>query len=149
MADPRRAALCASLFTTATAAVFFLTGVVTLRLPLYLPLSHRWVLGTVASEPELSMDYFGRSLLALSAGGLATLLCLLSTRARPAALPPTTKALRLGLAYAITAFVLCTSLFAYKLYGREPAPSELPSQPSEPTARRSEPTADAPQPSSR
>ena len=66
MVNPRRAALCASTFTTTTAAVFFLTGVVTLRLPLYLPLSHRWILGTVASEPELSMDYFGRSLLAVS-----------------------------------------------------------------------------------
>ena len=42
---------------------------------------------------------------------------------------PTARVLRLGLAYAITALLLCASLFAYKLYGREPIPIELPGEP--------------------
>lgn len=130
-----RAALSASVLTTTTSLVFFLTGVAALPLPLYLPLARRWSFGTVASEPALSMDYFGRSLLALCVGALVTCLTALIYRKRsdvPSPSHPATKTLRLWLAYAVTAFVLCASLFAYKLYDREAVPIELPSDPSQP-----------------
>ena len=54
MADSRRSALLSGVFSTATSAAFFVSGVVGLPLPLYLPLSRRWIWGTAA--PELSMD---------------------------------------------------------------------------------------------
>ena len=119
MADSRRSALLSGVFSTATSAAFFVSGVVGLPLPLYLPLSRRWIWGTAA--PELSMDYFGRSLFALT---VAWGLLHLGRR-----WTPTARVLRLGLAYAITALLLCASLFAYKLYGREPIPIELPGEP--------------------
>ena len=125
MADSRRSALLSGVFSTATSAAFFVSGVVGLPLPLYLPLTRRWIWGTAA--PELSMDYFGRSLFALTVGAFATLVAwgLLHLFRR---WTPTARVLRLGLAYAITALLLCASLFAYKLYGREPIPIELPGE---------------------
>lgn len=135
--DPRSAALFASLFTAATAAAFFLTGVVSLPVPLYLPLARRWVWSTSAAEQlgplgSLTMDYFGRSLVALGVGVLAMLLGMLwlrvrrnvgpsADRDRPALPSPSPRLLQLALAYAVTAFLLCAALFAYKLYGREPS----------------------------
>ncbi len=134
MVDLRRAALYASILSTTTSLVFFLTGVVSLPVPLYLPLDRRWSLGTVAGEPSLSMDYFGRSLIALAVAGIVTgvvaLTASVSNRhVRATISGPRTKTLRLGLAYVVTAFVLCASLFAYKLYGREAVLTELPSDP--------------------
>lgn len=134
MVDLRRAALYASILSTTTSLVFFLTGVVSLPVPLYLPLDRRWSIGTVAGEPSLSMDYFGRSLIALGVAGIVTGAVALIARSwhrpgRATISGPTTKTLRLGLAYAVTAFVLCASLFAYKLYGREAVLTELPSDP--------------------
>lgn len=134
MVDLRRAALYASILSTTTSLVFFLTGVVSLPVPLYLPLDRRWSIGTVAGEPSLSMDYFGRSLIALGVAGIVTGAVALTARSwhrpgRATISGPTTKTLRLGLAYAVTAFVLCASLFAYKLYGREAVLTELPSDP--------------------
>lgn len=131
MGDLRRAALCASILTITTSVVFFLTGVLALPVPLYLPIDRRWSFGTVAGEPALSMDYFGRSLLALGIAGIVTCLAagVARVRNRQAQSPigPTSRTLRLALAYAVTAFVLCASLFAYKLYGREAVLTELPS----------------------
>ncbi len=134
MVDLRRAALYASILSTTTSLVFFLTGVVSLPVPLYLPLDRRWSIGTAAGEPSLSMDYFGRSLIALGVAGIVTGAVALTARSwhrpgRATISGPTTKTLRLGLAYAVTAFVLCASLFAYKLYGREAVLTELPSDP--------------------
>jgi hypothetical protein len=134
MVDLRRAALYASILSTTTSLVFFLTGVVSLPVPLYLPLDRRWSIGTVAGEPSLSMDYFGRSLIALGVAGIVTGAVALTARSwhrpgRATISGPTTKTLRLGLAYVVTAFVLCASLFAYKLYGREAVLTELPSDP--------------------
>ncbi len=134
MTDPRRAALYSSILTTTTSLVFFLTGVMALPVPLYLPLDHRWSFGTVAGEPSLSMDYFGRSLIALGIAGIVTGLVALAAgfwnrHGRTTKPEPGTRALRLGLAYAVTAFVLCASLFAYKLYGREAVLTDLPSDP--------------------
>lgn len=135
--DPRSAALFASLFTAATAAAFFLTGVVALPVPLYLPLARRWVWSASAAEQlgplgSLTMDYFGRSLVALGVGVLGMLLGMLWLRVRrnvrPSADPvrpvlpsASPRLLQLALAYAVTAVLLCAALFAYKLYGREPS----------------------------
>lgn len=134
--DPRRAALFACVCTTATAATFFLTGVVALPLPLYLPLTRQWVLASANDAPgplgSLAMDFFGRSLLALTAGGFALAVVGLLTRKRErskdrtdAPTGPSENQLRLALAYAVTAVLLCAALFAYKLAGREITPVDL------------------------
>ena len=77
------------------------------------------------------MDYFGRSLFALSVAALLTLgltLALSVLHKRPRR-QIASQALWLWLLYCVSAFVLCSSLFAYKLYGRETTPLELPPNP--------------------
>ncbi len=138
LADPRRAALAASVFTAATAAAFFLTGIAEWPLPLYLPLARRWVLARASDPPGplglggLAMDFFGRSLLAIAAGGLALAIVVAVSRPRakpaettPSAKRPSDRLLLLSLAYAVTAVLLCSALFAYKLSGREISPVDL------------------------
>ena len=142
--DARRAALFACWFSAVTSAVFFVTGVVALPVPLYVPLVHRWVISASAAEQlgplgSLTMDYFGRSLLAVGCGAVTTLLGMICLRLRhrtsslvdgkssPGTLrKPSSIQLQLALAYAVTAFLLCAALFAYKLYGREPSSPVLP-----------------------
>src|SRR5690242_12695519 len=76
---------------TVTAAVFFLTGVTPLPVLLYFPLSRRFGFQGAQGGPpaELTMDWYGRSLLALLAGAAAGLsiyaVLHLLRRARPTA----------------------------------------------------------------
>lgn len=110
-------------------AVFFLTGVKPLPVLLYFPLSRRFGFQPLqgAGVAELSMDFYGRSLLALLAGlaaGLSTYAAL-QLFARPASRPPGRRLLLLT-TYAMTAFALAVSLFAYQLAMRAPTPLPLP-----------------------
>jgi uncharacterized membrane protein len=117
-----------------TALAFFLTAVVKLPVPLYFPLSRRWSL--VPNTEELSMDFFGRSLLAIGVGALlaALTLGLFAARAKLATKTPTEPSAKAssgsGLAlltgYALTAVLLAMGVFAYQLYGRTPTPEPLP-----------------------
>ena len=127
MSSLRRTALIASVFSTLTSLLFFLTGVMSLPVPLYLPMARRWCLSASGPEAAIVMDYYGRSLLALSVAALLTLIAtlglfLLGRRW----LHIKSDTLWLWLLYCVSAFVLCASLFAYKLYGRETTPLELP-----------------------
>ncbi len=131
MSSIRRTALIASVFSTLTSLLFFLTGVVSLPVPMYLPLGRRWTLSPAGPDAVIVMDYFGRSLFALSVAALLTLgltlaLSVLNKRPRRQIASQT---LWLWLLYCVSAFVLCSSLFAYKLYGRETTPLELPPNP--------------------
>ena len=113
-----------------TSLTFFLTAVVKLPVPLYFPLSRRWSL--VPSPEELSMDFFGRSLLALLVGAVAAAATLAIFQigapraAKPDAKPSTTPGLALLTGYAATALLLAIGVFAYVLYGRTPVPEPLP-----------------------
>ncbi|MBL9005819.1 MAG: hypothetical protein JNJ46_16295 [Myxococcales bacterium] len=129
-------ASCALSITTSL--VFFLTGVSPLPVLLYFPLSRRF--GFSGPLGELSMDYYGRSLVALLAGAAAALvvylLCGASSRV-PAGTVSSTDAgtaenrdemsdrLALLATYVVTAAVLAAGLFAYQLGTRVPTP-ELP-----------------------
>lgn len=132
------AALC-----IASSLVFFLTAVVKLPVALYFPLSRRWTLTPIPGE--LSMDYYGRSLLAILAGLTAAALTLAVCRVRaifrahaaapPAdgssgsALPPGPgRGLALLAGYTVTALVLAAGVYAYELYGRTPIPEPLPAE---------------------
>lgn len=127
MSSLRRTALIASVFSTLTSLLFFLTGVMSLPVPLYLPIARRWSLSPSGSEAAIVMDYYGRSLLALSVAGLLTLFATLGLfLLRRRWLHIKSDTLWLWLLYCVSAFVLCASLFAYKLYGRETIPLELP-----------------------
>lgn len=123
MSSIRRTALFASVFSTLTSLLFFLTGVLSLPVPLYLPLDRRWSLSQVGPDAAIVMDYYGRSLLALSVAALLTLALMLTLfllrRPRPQV---SSQTLWLWLLYCVSAFVLCASLFAYKLSGRETTP---------------------------
>jgi hypothetical protein len=131
-----------------TASVFFLTGVAPLPVLLYFPLSRRF--SFQPSGIELSMDFYGRSLLALLAGLAAALSAyvLLELRRKKSAphadLPKaqanatakanaktaeTNKTLPLLTGYAATALVLAAGLYAYQLWVRVPTPLPLPSPP--------------------
>ena len=135
----------------ATSLCFFLTAVIKLPVILYFPLSRRWSLTPNLSE--LSMDFYGRSLLAL-VGGAASALATLAgfwvhTKLRGAAAPndadadaataATTAAatavttdprretrLALLAGYVLTALLLAMGVYAYELYGRVPVPEPLP-----------------------
>lgn len=133
MSSIRRTALTASVFSTLTSLLFFLTGVVSLPVPMYLPLGRRWTLSPAGPDAVIVMDYFGRSLFALSVAALLTLgltLALSVLHKRPRRqIASQALWLWLWLLYCVSAFVLCSSLFAYKLYGRETTPLELPPNP--------------------
>jgi hypothetical protein len=131
MSSLRRTALAVSVFSTLTSLLFFLTGVVSLPLPMYLPLGRRWTLSPAGPDAVIVMDYFGRSLFALSVAALLTLGIMLglSVLHKGQRRQIASQTLWLWLLYSVSAFVLCSSLFAYKLYGRETTPLELPPQP--------------------
>jgi len=135
----RAYAMCA--LCIGTAAVFFLTGVAPLPVLRYFPISRRFSFS--ASATELSMDYYGRSLLALLAGltlALSTSAVLRVVRrkqARAAAsaeiactstqeqCAPARPLLLLFTAHAATALLLAIGLFAYQLWVRVPTPESL------------------------
>jgi hypothetical protein len=128
----RRRAYLACALCIGTCLCFFLTELLPLPVPIYYPIARRWSLGPGA-VPGLAMDYYGRSLLALLGGGvfvLATLLALWIAARREAPAGPADTAphpvLLLCTAWAATAFVLCASLYAYKLGGRDLVPDPLP-----------------------
>ena len=110
----------------ATSLGFFLTAVVKLPVPLYFPLSRRW--SVVPNSEELSMDFFGRSLVAIvvGAGAGALTLGVLRLRARGAGDPKAGAGLALLTGYTATAFILAAGVFGYQLYGRPPLPEPLP-----------------------
>ena len=131
--DPLARLYAVGIQCTVTSLSFFLTAVVKVPVPLYFPLSRRWSL--VPSAEELSMDFFGRSLVALGAGLLAAALTLAVFRvrarwtgradSRSAAAPGS--GLPLLTVYAATALILAMGVFGYELYGRVPLPEPLPS----------------------
>lgn len=123
MTPLRRRAYLSCILLLATSVAFSLTAVVALPVPLYLPLSRRFVLGATA---ELAMDYYGRSLFALAVGAAAGLLAHLVLRSGRAARPSGRPMLLLCMAWSVTAFLFCASLYAYKLMGRDPAASSPP-----------------------
>lgn len=124
----------------ASSLIFFLTAVVKLPVALYFPLSRRWSLTPIPGE--LSMDFYGRSLLALGGGLAAAALTLAAfrvqahwrARARASAnvsakgaLPQSAgRGLALLTGYALTALLLAAGVYAYELYGRTPVPEPLP-----------------------
>jgi hypothetical protein len=132
----RTYAVCA--LCIATASVFFLTGVSPLPVLLYFPLKRRF--GFEPQLTELSMDFYGRSLLALLAGLAAAL----STYALLRMLPdrqgqgqgpvqapakdaaPKKSVLLLLTGYAATALMLAVTLYAYLLATRLPTLLPLP-----------------------
>ena len=120
----------------ATSLCFFLSAVVKLPMVLYFPLSRRWSL--TANPAELSMDFYGRSLLALGSGAVAGLVTLAAfwlyyrLRGDGVGGDPAEAAARRenGLAllggYVVTALLLAMGVYAYELYGRAPVPEPLP-----------------------
>lgn len=119
----------------ASSLCFFLTAVVKLPVLLYFPLSRRWSLTPVPGE--LSMDYYGRSLLALLGGLTAAVLtlgaCLIRDRLRRAPggtaktqISDKGRGLVLLSSYVATALLLAAGVYAYELYGRTPVPEPLP-----------------------
>lgn len=112
--------LAACLGSLGTSLCFLLLGLGVGPVPLYLPLSRRWTLTPAPGEP--AMDFYGRSLLALLAGG-ACALCgyLLGKRWRVPV-----RLLRFLALYALAALGLAAGLYGYQLIGRVPAPEPLP-----------------------
>lgn len=135
----------------AASLCFFLTAVVKLPVVLYFPLSRRWSLAPNPSE--LSMDFYGRSLLALAVGAVAALGTLavfwvykkLRGAAATGGLSPASASesasesssssaadrrresgLVLLAGYMVTALLLAMGVYAYELYGRVPVPEPLP-----------------------
>ncbi len=129
----------------AASLCFFLTAVVKLPVVLYFPLSRRWSLAPNPSE--LSMDFYGRSLLALAVGAVAALGTLavfwvykkLRGAAATGGLSPESSSssssaadrrresgLVLLAGYMVTALLLAMGVYAYELYGRVPVPEPLP-----------------------
>jgi hypothetical protein len=117
-----------------TSLAFFLSAILPLPVLLYFPLQRRFGFGPQAlsqalspalSPAALSIDFYGRSLFALLCGTCAALFThAVATRLLRAPKPPqaacSDKALSLGTAYALSAFVLTAALFAYKLSLRNP-----------------------------
>lgn len=124
----------------ASSLIFFLTAVVKLPVALYFPLSRRWSLTPIPGE--LSMDFYGRSLLALGGGFAAAALTLAAFRVQAlwrarassppddssdSALPQSPgRGLALLTGYTLTALLLAAGVYAYELYGRTPVPEPLP-----------------------
>lgn len=132
-ADARARAYAVAILGLVSSAVFFLTGVRPMPVLLYFPLSRRFGFQSTGPTPlELSMDFYGRSLLALLAGlaaGLVTYaaLQLLGRGPAPAA-PAQSRRLLLMTVYAMTAFAFAVSLFGYQLAMRVPTPLPMPVQ---------------------
>ena len=139
------AAYAACALSIGASLTFFLTGVVSLPVLLYFPLSRRF--GFHSQLGELSMDYYGRSLLALLVGvSLALVVYLLCSpssdrsseapatdgaggagdAAQRLAQPAVRDRLALLAAYVVTAAALTAGLFAYQLGTRVPTPEPLP-----------------------
>lgn len=132
-ADARARAYSVAILGLFSSAVFFLTGVRPLPVLLYFPLSRRFDFQSTGLAPlELSMDFYGRSLLALLAGlaaGLVTYAVLqLFGRGSKQEAPSQSRRLLLMTVYAMTAFAFAVSLFGYQLAMRVPAPLSLPAQ---------------------
>jgi hypothetical protein len=132
------AAYAACALSIGASLAFFLTGVVPLPVLLYFPLVRRF--GFRGELGELSMDYYGRSLLALlvgaALGSVVYLLCSRpglgaaagspETEARPGEASLLRDRLALLAAYVVTAALLAAGLFAYQLGTRVPTPEPLP-----------------------
>lgn len=124
------AELAACALCVVTSLAFFLSAILPLPVLLYFPLQRRFGFGPQALSPSLSpaalsIDFYGRSLFALLCGTCAALFThAVATRLLRAPKPPqaacSDKALSLGTAYALSAFVLTAALFAYKLSLRNP-----------------------------
>jgi hypothetical protein len=137
------------LFGIGTSVVFMLSAVLPLPVLQYFPLSRRF--SFVKNPGELSMDFYGRSLLALASGGAlalfvyAVLRLLAGGTPEPAATenadgsqeagdeavveagePGRRSTLLLFTAYLATAVLLAIALYAYQLIGRLPTPEPLP-----------------------
>ena len=117
----------------ASSLIFFLTAVVKLPVALYFPLGRRWSLTPIPGE--LSMDFYGRSLLALGGGFAAAALTLAAFRMQalwnkqPSAAPQSPgRGLALLTGYTLTALLLAAGVYAYELYGRTPVPEPLPAE---------------------
>lgn len=134
------AAYAACALSIGSSLSFFVTGVAPLPVLLYFPLARRF--GFHSQLGELSMDFYGRSLLSLLVGAASALVVYLlwsgpsrkttppspdeedgSAKAQP---PGPRNALPLLVAYAVTASVLAAGLFAYQLGSRVPTPEPLP-----------------------
>lgn len=138
----------AAALSIGTSLSFFITGVAPLPVLYYFPLSRRF--GFYPGTGELSMDFFGRALLALLCGTAAGLLVYLwaSSAGRPHSTatgagrddraaaaahdpphaPDRSTRLWLLVAYTATAALLAASLFAYQLSARIPTPEPLPAR---------------------
>lgn len=127
------AELAACALCVVTSLAFFLSAILPLPVLLYFPLQRRFGFGpqalsqaqSPALSPALSIDFYGRSLFALLCGTCAALFThAVATRLLRAPKTPqaawSDKALSLGTAYALSAFVLTAALFAYKLSLRNP-----------------------------
>ena len=132
------------LFGMGTSVVFMLTAVLPLPVLLYFPLSRRFSFSK--NSGELSMDFYGRSLLAVAAGGVLALVVYAALRlyAHWTTGSPATEdaegvastsgespvrersTLLLFTAYLATAVLLSIGLYAYQLIGRLPTPEPLP-----------------------
>ena len=129
---PRRArAFAVCVGCTAASLIFALSGVTSLHMPRYFPLLRRW--GLSGPRGELSMDYYGSSLLAVGAAALLSIAAYAIAIRLPRWHGVGTGKGRFGrflllwLAYAGSALLWGTGLFGYKLLTREPVPMPLPS----------------------
>ncbi len=93
---------------------YFLSSVIPTPLLWYLPLSGRFVFATLVTE--VGMDFYGRLLLSVLAGGL----CAWLARAWPSA-PVRTLAV-----WSLTSLALCVTLEVVTLSRRNPVPLTLP-----------------------
>ncbi len=133
------AAYAACALSTGASLAFFVSGVAPLPVLLYFPLARR--VGFQTQLGELSMDYYGRSLVALLTGAVLALFVYLLCSSPPPperspdavgtqlVRPPVPRLrdrLALCAAYVVTAVVLAAGLFAYQLAARVPTPEPFP-----------------------
>ena len=111
--------LCAA--TVAFCLVFMLPAFVPISVLWYYPLEHRWALQLRAEG--LAMDWFGRLLWALLAGGAGFALAKLGTHFRKA---DAGQLLGVWTAWLTTAVLLTLAVYSYQLALRHPVPAPLP-----------------------
>jgi hypothetical protein len=122
MPPARARAVAACVAVLVVSLAFFLCSVVALPVPLYFPLLRQFSLS--GPPGQLSMDYYGRTALALVSGlclGTVTYAGLRRLPGIPG--PGAPRRLRLLLLYSATALFLCASLYGYQHFT---APLPLP-----------------------
>ncbi len=106
----------------AASVAFVVPAFTAVRIFWYYPLRHAWAFETHPSA--FAVDWYGRSVWALAAGGIAFAL---ASFVLPRLRKPSARAYRLWAAWALTATVLAIAVYSYQLARRHPIPEPLPS----------------------